>query len=126
MGHAADDRLHASLLGQPGAGYRSAQLCDRITALERNVTQRCEQLARRITRGETVSLIVDSTGLSFGWAGQLYEEKCGKKADRTPWRKMHLGIEADMNIHVIPITATEGAGSEGMDANRLRICQWSR
>jgi hypothetical protein len=92
------------------------QLCDRFAALEANVTQRCEQLARRLARGEAVSLIVDSTGLSFARAGQWYEEKYGKKADRTPWRKMHLSIDADMNIHAIRITTTEVSDSEGMDA----------
>jgi hypothetical protein len=92
------------------------QLCDRFAALEANVTQRCEQLARRLARGEAVSLIVDSTGLSFARAGQWYEEKYGKKADRTPWRKMHLSIDAGMNIHAIRITTTEVSDAEGMDA----------
>lgn len=91
------------------------QLCDRLAALEANVTQRCEQLARRLARGEPVSLIVDSTGLSFGRASQWYEEKYGKTANRTPWRKMHLSIDADMNIHAIRITTTEVSDSEGMD-----------
>jgi hypothetical protein len=92
------------------------QLCDRFAALEVNVTQRCEQLARRLARGEAVSLIVDSTGLGFARAGQWYEEKYGKKADRTPWRKMHLSIDAQTNIHAIRITTTEVSDSEGMDA----------
>ncbi|MGF6971578.1 hypothetical protein QFZ94_000005 [Paraburkholderia sp. JPY465] len=92
------------------------QLCDRFAALEASVTQRCEQMARRLARGEAVSLIVDSTGLSFARAGQWYEEKYGKKADRTPWRKMHLSIDADMNIRAIRITTTEVSDSEGMDA----------
>lgn len=91
------------------------QLCDRFASLTANVTQRCEQLARRLARGEAVSMIIDSTGLSFRRAGQWYEEKYGKKADRTPWRKMHLGIDTDMNIHAIRITTTEVSDSEAMD-----------
>jgi hypothetical protein len=63
-----------------------------------------------------VSMIVDATGLSFGRASQSYEEKYGQKATHTPWRKMHLGIDADMNIHAIRITTTEVSDSEGMDA----------
>ncbi|MPW11070.1 IS5 family transposase [Paraburkholderia sp. CNPSo 3155] len=102
--------------GQDIAVPSFGQLCDRFAALEASVTQRCEQLARRLARGEAVSLIVDSTGLSFARAGQWYEEKYGKKADRTPWRKMHLSIDADMNIHAIRITTTEVSDSEGMDA----------
>src|ERR1700732_966719 len=61
-------------------------------------------------------MIVDATGLSFGRTSQWYEQKYGHPATRTPWRKMHLGIDADMNIHAIRITTTEVSDSEGMDA----------
>ena len=92
------------------------QLCDRFAALDVSVTQRCTQLARRLARGEAISMIVDSTGLSFGRASEWYEQKYGHKAARTPWRKMHLSIDADMNVHGIRITTTEVSDSEGMDA----------
>lgn len=95
---------------------RSSQLSDRFATLEVSVTQRCEQLARRLVRGEAISIIVDSTGLSFERASQWYEEKYGQKATRTPWRKMHLSIDADMNVHAIRVTTTEVSDSEGMDA----------
>ena len=61
-------------------------------------------------------MIVDSTGLSFGRASEWYEQKYGHKATRTPWRKMHLSIDADMNIQGIRITTTEVSDSEAMDA----------
>jgi hypothetical protein len=93
----------------------ASQLGERFASLEVSVTQRCERLARRLARGETISLIVDSTGLSFGRANQWYEEKYGQKAARTPWRKMHLSIDADMNVHAIHITTTEVSDSEAMD-----------
>ena len=92
------------------------QLCDRFAALEVSVTQRCTQLARRLACGEAISIIVDSTGLSFGRASEWYEQKYGHKATRTPWRKMHLSIDTDMNVHGIRITTTEVSDSEGMDA----------
>ncbi|MGF6483474.1 transposase [Paraburkholderia sp. JPY419] len=57
----------------------ASQLAERFASLEVSVTQRCEQLARRLGRGETVSLIVDSTGLSFGRTSQWYEEKYGRR-----------------------------------------------
>ncbi|MFM0068837.1 transposase [Paraburkholderia aspalathi] len=78
--------------------------------------QRCEQLARRLARGEKISFIVDSTGLSFGRASQWYEEKYTQKAARTPWRKMHLSIDADMNVHASRIITTKVSDSEAMDA----------
>jgi hypothetical protein len=93
----------------------ASQPGERFASLELSVTQRCEHLARRLARGETVSLIVDSTGLSFGRASQWYEEEYGQKPARTPWRKMHLSIDADMNVQAIRITTTEVSDSEAMD-----------
>jgi hypothetical protein len=93
----------------------SGQLCDRFAALEPEVIQRCERLARRLARGESVSLIADSTGLSFGRASQWHEKKHGQKPARTPWRKMHLGIDPDMNIHSIRITTDDVSDIETMD-----------
>jgi hypothetical protein len=90
-------------------------LCDRFAALDVKVTQRCERLARRLADGEDVSIIVDSTGMSFGRASEWYEQKYGKKAAKTPWRKMHLSIDAGMNVHAIIITGTDVSDSEGMD-----------
>jgi hypothetical protein len=92
----------------------SGQLCDRFAALEVDVRQRCAHLARRLARGEAISMIVDSTGLSFGRASEWYEQKYGHKAARTPWRKMHLSIDAQMNVHAIRITTTEVSDSEAM------------
>ena len=91
------------------------QLSDRFARLTPDITQRCGQRARRLARGETVGVIIDSTGLKFSCAGQWYEKTYGKKADRTPWRKMHLCIDAQMNIHAIRITTTEVSDSEAMD-----------
>jgi hypothetical protein len=90
-------------------------LCDLFAALDVKVTQRCERLARRLARGEDTSIIIDSTGMSFGRASEWYEQKYGKKAAKTPWRKMHLSIDADMNVHAIAITGTDVSDSEGMD-----------
>lgn len=53
--------------------------------------QRCTQLAR----GERVTVIVDSTGMSFGRASEWYAQRYGRKAARIPWRKLHLPIGPD-------------------------------
>jgi hypothetical protein len=90
-------------------------LSDLFAGLELRVRQRCERLAERLARGESVSIVVDSTGLSFGRASQWYEEKYGKKAGRTPWRKLHLSIDPDMNVHGVAITTTEVSDSEGLE-----------
>src|SRR6202171_1698619 len=94
----------------------SSQLCERFAALEVSVRQRSVQLARRLASGEAITMIVDSTGLSFGRASEWYEQKYGRKATQTPRRKMHLSIDADMNVHAIRITTTDVSDSEGMGA----------
>jgi hypothetical protein len=50
-------------------------LSDLFAALDVKVTQRCERLARRLANGEDVSLIIDSTGMSFGRPSEWYEQK---------------------------------------------------
>jgi hypothetical protein len=43
-------------------------LSARFATLEARLTQRCERLARKLARGEAVTLITDSTGMKFGRA----------------------------------------------------------
>lgn len=89
------------------------QLSDRFAKLNVSIKQRCNQLAKRLANGEAVDILIDSTGMSFGRASQWYEVKYGKKARVTPWRKMHLSIDPQMNIHEIAITDTEISDSAG-------------
>jgi hypothetical protein len=57
----------------------TSQLGERFASLEVSVTQRCEHLARQLARGEAISLIIDSTGLSFGRASECYEKKYSRR-----------------------------------------------
>lgn len=63
-----------------------------------------------------MSLIVDSTGMQFGRASEWLEQKYGRKAAHTPWRKVHLSIDPDMNIHALSVTETTVSDTEAMDA----------
>ena len=90
-------------------------LSNRFSNLDITVKQCCDRLARQLANGENVTMIVDSTGLSFGRASQWYEEKYGRKATQTPWRKLHLAIDPEMNVHAINITTTQVSDSEGLD-----------
>jgi len=90
-------------------------LSDRFAAMKLHIKQRCEQLAKKLARGEAVTILIDSTGLSFGRASQWYEEKYGRPAARTPWRKAHLSIDLDMNVYALDITTVEVSDSEGLD-----------
>jgi hypothetical protein len=54
--------------------------------------------------GIRAGLIVDSSGMKFGRASKWHRQKYGRDAGRTPWRKMHLSIDPEMNMHGIAIT----------------------
>jgi Transposase DDE domain len=89
-------------------------LSDRFAELEPEIQQRCERLAKRLAKSHGVTLIVDSTGMKFGRAFQWYEKKYGLKARKTPWRKMHLSMDTDMNVHGVAVTSTEVSDPEGL------------
>lgn len=75
----------------------------------------CEALKARIERGESVSLILDSTGLRFGKASHWYETKYGKPCENTPWRKMHFSMDPEMNMHQLEMTELESPDIGLMD-----------
>jgi hypothetical protein len=53
-------------------------------------------------RAEPVHLLVDSTGLELGGAGEWLIEKHGTKTRRA-WRKLHIGMDAETGEIVPPI-----------------------
>ncbi len=73
-------------------------LSDLFSQLPLKVRQFCEKVAKRIERGEKVTLILDSTGLRFGKASHWYETKYRKPCSQKPWRKLHLSSDQDMNM----------------------------
>ena len=68
------------------------------------IKQYCEKIVDRVNKGESVTLIFDSTGMRFGKASHWYEEKYGKPCDNKPWRKLHLGIDPHLNMHSVAVT----------------------
>ena len=82
-------------------------LSDLFSALPLKIKQFCDKLAAKVERGESVDLILDSTGLRFGKASHWYETKYGKPCTQTPWRKMHIAIDPDMTMHSLKITDLE-------------------
>jgi hypothetical protein len=56
-------------------------LSDLFSELDIAVKQRCKRLARRLENSEDVTVIIDSTGLSFDQASQWYDEKYGRRAE---------------------------------------------
>ncbi|MDR6504225.1 hypothetical protein J2785_007423 [Burkholderia ambifaria] len=72
-------------------------------------------MADRLANGEAISLIVDSTGMSFGRASDWHRQKYRRDASRTPWRKVHLSIDPEMNIHAIAVTEDKVSDEAGLD-----------
>ena len=89
-------------------------LSDLFSTLPLKVRQFCDKLAKRIAAGEAITLILDSTGLRFGKASHWYETKYGKPCDQKPWRKLHLSMDPEMNVHDIEITETDVNDREAM------------
>lgn len=90
-------------------------LSDLFSAIPLKVRRFCDRLAKRIAQGESITLIFDSTGLRFGKASHWYETKYGKPCDQTPWRKLHLSMDPQMNVHDIEVTETEVTDRQTMD-----------
>jgi hypothetical protein len=90
-------------------------LSDLFADLPLKVRQFCEKLAKRTEHGELITLIFDSTGLRVGKASHWYETKYEKPCNQTPWRKLHLSMDPEMNVHNIEITDTETPDIEMID-----------
>ena len=98
-------------IGTPSFGH----LSDLFERLPVSVKQRCDKVAKRIERGEPVTLIIDSTGLRFDKASFWYETKYNKPCVKKPWRKFHIAMDSDMNIHDVDITELDISDQEIMD-----------
>ena len=90
-------------------------LSDLFAAIPLKTKQYCDKLAKRIRDGESISLILDSTGMRFDKASHWYETKYGKPCKDRPWRKLHLSMDPEMNIHQIEITDYEASDIGEMD-----------
>ena len=90
-------------------------MSDLFSALPLKVRHFCDKLAKRIEQGESITLIFDSTGLRFGKASHWYETKYGKPCTQTPWRKLHLSMDSEMNMHNVEITDAEISDVEMVD-----------
>ncbi|WP_198027147.1 transposase [Candidatus Paracaedibacter symbiosus] len=90
-------------------------MSDLFSVLPVKVRQFCNKLAKQIAGGESITLILDSTGFRFGKASHWYETKYGKPCNQKPWRKMHLSIDPEMNMHAVEITDYESSDIGMMD-----------
>ena len=112
-GHMREFRALRGLdIAEPSFGL----LCERFRTLKVHVKQRCQRVADCLAKGEAISLIVDSSGMKLGRASEWHRQKYGRDAGQTPWRKMHLSIDPEMNVHQVAITGDNVSGEAALNA----------
>ena len=91
-------------------------LSDAFASLSIDVQRFCNNVARRLAKGENIALIMDSTGMRFPKAHDWYEKKYGSRSQKRPTRKMHVSIDLDMDTHVAEVTEGTESDIGQMDA----------
>ena len=89
-------------------------LSDLFSAIPLKTRHYCEKVAKRLSRGESINLILDSTGFKFGKASHWYQTKYGKPCENTPWRKFHLSMDPNMEMYETEVTTLESSDIEIM------------
>lgn len=79
-------------------------LSDLFGNISLEVKQFCNKVKKRIENGEAVDLIADSSGMSFSKASGWYENKYDKPCKKRPWKKIHLSMDPEMNVHALKMT----------------------
>lgn len=79
-------------------------LSDLFSKLPLSIKQFCNKLASKVRNGDKLDLIVDSSGMRFSKASYWYETKYNRPCNKRPWKKLHIGMDEDMNIHELEVT----------------------
>jgi len=79
-------------------------LSDLFAALPVKVKQFCNRLTHRINNGESITLILDSSGFQFSHASHWYEAKYHKPCKQRPWRKLHISMDPEQNMYCVEVT----------------------
>jgi hypothetical protein len=86
--------------GSPSFGH----LSDLLAALPVKVKQFWNRLTGRINNGESIALILDSSGFQFSHASHWYETKYNKPCKQRPWRKLHISMDSEQNMYGVEVT----------------------
>lgn len=79
-------------------------LSDMFATLPLKVKQFCNRFVGRIQNGESITLILDSSGFQFSRSSHWYETKYDKPCKQRPWRKLHGSMDPDHNMDGIHVT----------------------
>jgi hypothetical protein len=61
-------------------------------------------LTGRINKEESITLILDSSGVQFSHASHWYETKYNKPCKQRPWRKLHISMDPEQNMYGVEVT----------------------
>lgn len=79
-------------------------LSELFKELPLKVKHYCSDTSRRLEKGESVTLIADSTGLRTSRESPWLETKYNQPLRRRQWRKLHIGIEPGMEVLSVGLT----------------------
>ncbi len=79
-------------------------LSDLFTTLPIQVKQYCNRLAVRIKNGESITLILDSSGFQWSHSSSWYETKYNKPCKQSPWRKLRISMDPEHNMYGVEVT----------------------
>lgn len=79
-------------------------LSDMFATLPLKVKQFCNRLVGRIQNGESITLILDSSGFQFSRSSHWYETKYDKPCKQRPWRKLHVSMDPDHNMYGVHVS----------------------
>lgn len=90
-------------------------LSDAFASLSIEIQHFCDNVARRLIKGENIALIIDSTGMRFPKAQDWHENKYANRSVKRPTRKMHVSIDLDMDTHIVEVTEGKESDIAQMD-----------
>ena len=90
-------------------------LSDLFSGLSVETKHFCKETTDRINRGESVNLIMDSTGLSFEKAKDWHKKEHDEWPDQRPWRKLHLSMNEGMEVYEVELTENTTGDKDVMD-----------
>jgi hypothetical protein len=90
-------------------------ISDLFSRIPLEVRHFCDKVAERLRKGESVSLLMDSTGFRFDKASHWYETKYNKPCSNKPWRKLHLSIDPDMETYALELTDQDRGDRDVVD-----------
>ena len=90
-------------------------LSDLFSSLPVKVRHYCDKVAKRLQNGESIGLIMDSSGMRFDKASHWYEKKYNKPCDQRVWRKLHLSMDEGMEVYATELTEQNVSDKEMMD-----------